>query len=96
MHEECLIDEILAKTYERAMEDGSEEADINGAAEPAADIRNFGRKIWRGKFKATLHSDVGVEGTHATVTITDTRTKSKGPKSRTERVACLRCGSLLD
>lgn len=93
MHEECLIDHILTKTYERAVEDGSDEADTNGGA---AEKRNFGRKIRRGKFEATIHTEDSAEGSHATVTITDTRINSKGPKSRTERVACLRCGSLLD
>jgi hypothetical protein len=96
MHEECLIDDILTKTYERLVEDGSEEADANGGARPAAKKGKSGRKIWKGKFDAKFHTDDSADGSHTTVTITDLRSNSKGPKTWTERVPCLKCGSLLD
>jgi hypothetical protein len=95
MHEECLIDDILTRTYERLVEDGSEDADANGVAKPVAK-KGKGRKIWKGKFDAKFNTEDTPDGSRTTVTITDLREKPKSPKSWTERVACLKCGSLLD
>jgi hypothetical protein len=92
MHEECLIDDILKKTYEKVVGDGSEESNANGAAKKG----KCGRKIWKGKFNAKLHTDNTADGSHTKMAITDLRSNPKGPKTWTERVACLKCGSLLD
>jgi hypothetical protein len=96
MHGECLIDDILKKTYEKVVEDGSEESNANGAAKEGSKKGKRGRKIWKGKFNAKLHTDNTADGSHTKMAITDLRSNSKGPKTWTERVACLKCGSLLD
>jgi hypothetical protein len=95
MHEECLIDAILTKVFEGVVEDGNEEADMNGAAQPDGKKGESAPKIWEGKFEGTLHTVNTAEGGHTTVTIKDLRTNFKGPKSWTERVPCLKCKSLL-
>jgi hypothetical protein len=96
MHEECLIDDILTKTYERLVKDSEEEPDANGAAKPAGKKGKAGRKVWKGKFEAKFSTEDSAEGSHTTVTITDLRSNSNGPKTWTERVPCLKCGNLLD
>ena len=95
MHEECLMDDILTKTYERVVEDASEDTEANGAAKAAAK-KGKGRKIWKGKFDAKFQTEDTPDGSHTTVTITDLRSNHNEPKSWTERVACLKCATLLD
>jgi hypothetical protein len=48
------------------------------------------------KFEAKFHTDDTAESSHTTVTIKDLRNGSRGPKSWIERMASLKCGSLLD
>jgi hypothetical protein len=93
MHEDCLIDDILTKTYERVVEDAPEP---NGVARPTAKKSKAGRKVWKGKFEAKFSTDDTTEGSHTTVTITDLRSTPSTPKTWTERVACLKCERLLD
>lgn len=95
IHEECLIDDILARTYEREVEDGGKEADTNGVAKPVVK-KGKARKIWKGEFDAKFYTEDTPDGSRTTVTITDLRDRPKSPLSWTERVACLKCGSLLD
>ena len=91
LHEDCLIDEILTKTYERLVRPTSEaESGTNGVAKTSGKKGKGKSKIWKGIFNAVLNADDG----HTTVTISDTR--SIPPKKWTERVSCLKCGKELD
>jgi len=91
LHEECLIDDILTKTYNKLVtEKRSEEPDTNGTAK--ANGKKSKGKIWKGKFQAKLNSDDG----RTTATITDMRNTGTGPRTWTERVACLKCDTLLE
>jgi hypothetical protein len=95
MHEECLIDDILTKTYKRLVEDG-EKGETKGASKSAAKSGEPRRKIWEGEFDAKFHTVDTGSGSQSTVTITDLRDNPEGPKPWTERIACLKCESLLD
>lgn len=92
MHEECLIDDILTKTHERLVKEGTDD----GTPKPATKKGKAGRKIWKGKFDAEFNTDDTPEGSHTTVTIKDLRSNPQDPETWTERIACLKCESLLD
>lgn len=96
LHTECLIDDILTKTYERLVTDSDEAPNSNGAAKPNARKGKADRKIWKGKFDAKFDMVASTQDGHTMITITDLRSNSNGPKTWTERVACLKCGSLLE
>jgi hypothetical protein len=92
LHEECLIDNILTKTYERLAKDSAEaEPGTNGAASKINGKKSKG-KIWKDAFEAKLNADDG----HTTVTITDLRENAVDPRTWVEPVACLKCGIELE
>jgi hypothetical protein len=92
MHEECLIDDILTEKYKKVVEEGSEGADAHGAVRQTSKKGKSERRTWQGELDAKFHTD---DTSNTTVTITHLRSNSKGPKTWTEGVACLKCGSLL-
>jgi hypothetical protein len=94
LHQECLIDDILTKTYERLVKDSEEAPDTNGIARTNGKKGKSSRKIWKGLFEAKF-TDSG-EAEHTEVIITDLRNKTNGAKIWTERVACLKCGTVLE
>jgi hypothetical protein len=95
MHEECLIDDILTKTYEKVVEECSEEADTHVAVKPTSKKGKSERRRWKGKLNAKFYTDDTADSSNTRVTITHRRSNSKGPKTWIERVACLKCGSLF-
>lgn len=91
LHEDCLIDDILTKTYQRLVKSGSEaEAGTNGTSK--INGKKGKGRIWKGSFQAKLNADDG----HTTVSITDLRENHVEPRTWTERVSCLKCGAELD
>lgn len=93
LHEDCLIDDILTKTYQRLVKNSSEaEPGTNGTAKINGKKGKGKGKIWKGSFQAKLNADDG----HTTVMITDLRENPVEPKTWTERVSCLKCGTQLD
>lgn len=92
MHEECLVDDILHKTYEKVVK-GGEETDANVVI-PTSEEGKSTQKIWKGKFDAKFDTDNTAGSSYATVTITDLRSNT-GPNTWTETVACLKCRDLL-
>ncbi|TAQ83683.1 hypothetical protein B7494_g7991 [Chlorociboria aeruginascens] len=92
-HEECLIDDILSRTYKESatIADGdSPEPAPNGSAKKK---RKAGKvsKPWSGKFQAEI---VNAEGEPSKVKITDER--AKPPTVYTERIPCPKCGTELE
>jgi hypothetical protein len=55
MHKECPIDDILPKTYEKVVKEGSEEADAYGAVKPTSKKGKSERRTWKGKFNKILY-----------------------------------------
>ncbi|KAH8602536.1 hypothetical protein B0O99DRAFT_679531 [Bisporella sp. PMI_857] len=85
LHEECIIDDVLTKTYNRLQENG----ETNGTSKPG---RKSKGKIWKGKFSAKIKAN----GSSTTVEITDLRKDVIALQPWEERIACLKCGSLLE
>ena len=94
LHEQCIIDDALIKTYKRLVEDtSSAEPDTNGAGSKTNGKKvKPSRKLWEGKFTAQLNPAGDSEPT--TVTITDLRPDGQGTWS--ERIPCPKCGSWLE
>jgi hypothetical protein len=94
LHEGCIIDDVLTRTHNRLVKDGdSAEPDTNGTGSKANGKKGKpGLKIWEGKFKAKIN----VDEKPTTVTITDLRSYSTGPKTWTENIPCLKCGTPLE
>jgi hypothetical protein len=91
LHEQCIIDDVLEKTY--AKENGtSTEAETNGdSLKTSGKKGKTGSKPWTSKFTAKVNGD----DQPPTITITDLRSESEGPKSWTEAVECLKCKTPL-
>lgn len=89
IHEECLVDDILTKTYGRVV------AVADGLAQPHGMKQKSRKKIWEGKFTAKLQTDDTANDNHTTVSITDLSNSKAAPKTWTEKVACLKCRILL-
>jgi len=90
LHEECLIDDILTKMYDKLVtEKGSEGLDTNGMAKPNG--KKSKGKNWKGKFKAKLNLDDG----YVIATITELRNTGAGTRTWTERLVCLKCDTPL-
>lgn len=90
LHEDCLIDDILTKTYQRLVKD-SNEPGTNGTTSKV-NGRKSKSKVWKGSFQAKL----SVEDGHTTATITDVRENPVEPRTWVEPVACLKCGTELE
>lgn len=82
LHTDCVIDDILTKTYKRLMND-------DGATGKKPKAK--GKRIWKGIFEAEVEPDEFDKP--PTVEITDLRRKRMPWK---ERISCLKCGSLLE
>jgi hypothetical protein len=90
LHEECLIDDILTKTYQRLVNNSVEtEVSTNGTSK--ANGKKSKGKPYKGLFSAKIDAENG----HTSVTIKDLRPIAK-PQSWVESVACLKCGSVLE
>jgi hypothetical protein len=89
MHEECLVDDILTKTYGRVV------AGADGPAQRHGMKQKSTKMIWKKKFTAKLHTDDTANDSHTTVTIRDLSNAKAAPKTWTEKVACLKCRILL-
>jgi hypothetical protein len=94
MHEECLIDAILTRTYLKIVGNGDQAA-ANNVSIPVARESKRGRKIWKGTFGAKIDTD-SASGNHSIMAITDLRHGPEGLNSWVERLACLKCESLLE
>jgi hypothetical protein len=86
LHDECLIDNILSKTYKQLVED----ADSNGVAKPN------GRKSKAGKkYKNTFRAKIVQNGQNPPeVHLTDLRAKAPR-KNWTEPILCPKCSETL-
>jgi hypothetical protein len=90
LHHECLIDDILTRTYNSNLKPSVE--GTNGAP-----VKSNGNKkkipIWQGKFSARINA--GSDGGHTEVTIIDMREPGVRPSWK-ERVRCLKCEQYLE
>lgn len=92
LHEDCLINDILTKTYKRLVTNGAEaEPRTNGTASKMKSKKGKGN-VWEGSFQAELNFEDG----HTTVVITDLRQNPVVPRTWTEGISCLKCGSKLE
>ncbi|KAH8591904.1 hypothetical protein B0O99DRAFT_690203 [Bisporella sp. PMI_857] len=85
LHDECIINDILTKTYNRLQTNG----ETNGTSKSR---RKSKGKIWKRKFSAKIKAD----SVSTTVEIADLRKDVVALRPWEERVACLKCGTLLD
>jgi hypothetical protein len=85
LHDECLIDDILSKTYKKLVED----EETNGVAKPNGRKSKSGKK-YKNAFKARIVQNVDEP---PKAVITDAR--SKAQKTWTEPIACPKCNTTL-
>jgi len=89
LHDECLVDDILSKTYKRLVED-VETTGTNGVGKVNSRKGKAGKK-YKGIFKATITQD-GDQPPKAV--ITDLRPKAP-QKTWEEPIACPKCSATL-
>lgn len=87
LHDECLVDDILTKTYKRLVEDQG----INGVKAKTKGRKPLGAKKYKNTFRATISSN---PDTPPRVTITDLRPKA-ATKTWTESITCPKCNTTL-
>jgi hypothetical protein len=90
LHEECLIDNILTKTYQRLVKNTADtEPSTNGTS------KTNGKKSKAKPYKGIFSAKIDAENGHTSVIIKDLRPNAN-PQSWVESVACLKCGSVLE
>ncbi len=90
IHEECLVNDILEKTYKRLVTD-SDSQNTNGVARLNGK-KSKGGPPYKGLFKATINKVP--EGEPLTATVTDQRPNAN-PKTWTEPITCPKCSTTL-
>lgn len=89
LHEECLIDDVLRKTYERLVKDSVDnDLSANGT------LKLNGKKS-KAPYKGFFSAKIDAEDGHTSVTIKDLRPNAD-PETWVESLSCLKCGVKLE